>query len=396
MTTNKLAAQLAIGVATLLADMPLHAGLIGEGAELSAIYTGEILRNQRGGLNAGSAYLDNFDLTLDIDAEQWLGWQGGRWFAYALYNNGAAFSGEHVGDAQGASNIETVRAWRLYELWYEQSLGDGRASVRAGLYDLNAEFYATDSSSLFMHPAHGIGTDFAQSGEMGPSIFSITGLALRFHHDASEQWSWRAVLLDGVPGDPEHPQRTVVNLRGEEGLLAVAELDFHPGNYRLGVGGWRYSRPQPLLVAENAAVTADEENGAISWGSYGFSEFALSTGSLDVASVRGFLRAGVAEDSVNRFADFIGVGIVVDGSLWGRAEDDFGVALARARNGSRYRSTVAIDASETETAIEVSYRLALHERVTLQPDIQYIIDPDTNPQLDNAWVLGVRAELALY
>jgi porin len=192
-----------------------------------------------------------------------------------------------------------------------------------------------------------------------------------------------------VPGDPEHPQRTAIHLRGEEGLLAVGELDFHPGSYRVGVGSWRYSRRQPTLV---------DDAKAISWGSYGYLEWALSGDVLEGAGARAFVRGGVAADRVNRFSDFIGAGVVVDGSQWG-ADDECGFAVARAHNGSAYRdvqaaATTATDAAEV--AFEFSYRLVVNEYIAVQPDLQYIIDPDTSPQLDDALIVGVRAELTLY
>jgi porin len=254
------------------------------------------------------------------------------------------------------------------------------------LYDLNAEFYATDSSALFLHAAHGIGTDFSQSGEMGPSIFSITGLALRLHHDVDSALSVRAAVIDGVPGNPKHPERMAATLRGEDGLLAAGELDFHPGAYRVGIGAWRYSRRQPTL---------DTSGEAISRGTYGFVELPLSGAVLEDASARFFLRGGIAEDNVNRFSDFIGTGVVVDGAVWGRAGDSAGFAIARAHNGKPYRE-LTDPVGSAETAFELTYRINVNDHFALQPDLQYVIDPDTNPALDDALVVGVRAELTLY
>jgi porin len=380
-----------MGLAALaLAPAVTFAGNLGESAEFVAVYTGDMWRNQHGGLKTGSAYLDNLDLALDVDTEKLLSWRGGRFFAYVLYNNGARFSSTHVGDAQVITNIETVRALRLEEFWYEQQFSEGAGSARAGLYDLNSEFYATDSAALFIHAGHGIGTDFSQTGVTGPSIFSITGLALRIQYELRGDLNWRAAVLDAVPGDPDHPDRTVVELRGDEGLLAVGELDFHPGAYRFGWGSWRYSKRQPRL---------DGDASAISWGSYAFAEFALSGDRLDRARVRGFLRGGVAEQHVNRFSNFVGGGVVFDGVLGGRPDDNVGVAFARARNGSPYRAALtaeAVPSEASETDIEITYRWQLNDRFALQPDIQYVINPDTKPALDNALLVGLRVELTLY
>lgn len=374
----------------LILTSAARAGELGESATLNAVYTGDIWHNQHGGLKTGSAYLDNLDVMLDVDTEKLLGWQGGRWFAYALYNNGASFSATKVGDAQVVSNIETVRALRLYEFWYEQSFHGGDESLRVGLYDLNSEFYATDSSALFLNASHGIGPDFSQTGQGGPSIFPNTSLAARWQQNFASTFSGRIALLDAVPGEPDHPSRTVVRLRGDEGLLAAAELDFHPGSYRVGLGSWRYNRRQPRL---------DETGDGISSGSYGFVEYAVVGEMLETAAVRGFLRFGKATDRVNRLSNFVGAGLSLRGASWGREGDEFGVAVARAENGTPYRDLlqaddVATDANETN--IEMTYRFSVNERLHLQPDLQYIMNPDTDPSLKNALVLGIRFELALY
>lgn len=64
-------------------------------------------------------------------------------------------------------NIETPvngNTTKLFQAWLQQTFLDERASVLAGLYDLNSEFYVTDSASMFTHPTFGIGAEFAGTG----------------------------------------------------------------------------------------------------------------------------------------------------------------------------------------------------------------------------------------
>jgi len=383
-------------VAATVMTVNVFAEELAGGVDANAVYTGEILHNQSGGIQTGTDYLDNLDLTLALDADELWGWAGAHFFGYVLYNNGDTFSDARVGDAQVVSNIEATRALRLFELWYEQQFSAWNLSSRAGLYNLNAEFYATPSSAIFINASHGIGPDFSQSGDAGPSIFPNTSLALRLQQAVNENLTWRAAVLDAVPGDPDHPTRTVVELRGDEGLLAVGELDFHPGHYRLGWGGWRYSKRQQRLDDQSGF---DQGKDAISWGSYGFTEVALVGDSLDTASVRGFVRGGVAEHSVNRFENFIGFGATVEGVLWRCPDHSLGIAFARVQNGSPYRDVQARQGAETqleETDIEVVYRFPVGQHLVLKPDLQYVINPNTDSNLKNSLVFGLRVELKLY
>ncbi|MCG8506051.1 MAG: carbohydrate porin, partial [Sphingomonadales bacterium] len=117
-------------------------------------------------MSRGVRYLDNLDLTLEADLGRAVGLADTTLFLYGLYNNGTAFSDGLVGDAQVVSNIEApVAAFRLYEAWLEHRLFEDAVSLRAGLYDVNAEFDALESAGLFLNSAHGIGTDIGQTGE---------------------------------------------------------------------------------------------------------------------------------------------------------------------------------------------------------------------------------------
>ncbi|MBK8545802.1 MAG: carbohydrate porin [Caulobacteraceae bacterium] len=111
---------------------------------------------------------------------------------------------DDIGTLQGVDNIEVERhRARLYEFWIETQLGP--TNVRAGLYDLNSEFYANDSASLLIAPAFGIGSELAATGPNGPSIFPSTALAARFQWTLSESSRLQFAALNataGVLGDP--------------------------------------------------------------------------------------------------------------------------------------------------------------------------------------------------
>ena len=172
---------------------------------LQVTYTGEVIGNAAGGLQRGTRYLDNLDIIFEADMEKLVGWNGAQVHVYGLYNNGTSIS-DLVGDTQAVSNIETgSAALRLYEAWVDQKIGD-QLSLRVGLYDLNSEFDALDAAGLFVSSPNGIGTDFAQSGQNGPSIFPSTSLAARLAFTPAEGWTVRAAVLDGVPPNATHNQ----------------------------------------------------------------------------------------------------------------------------------------------------------------------------------------------
>lgn len=343
---------------------------------LESVYTAEGWRLSADDLRAHTAYVDNLDLMASVDGETLFGVGGLQFFAYALYNNGHTLDVETV---QGLSNIESVRALRLYEAWAQAAIGPF-ASLRAGLYDLNSEFDAIDAAALFINPSHGIGPDFAQSGENGPSIFPSTSLAVRLQVELG-QWQARVALLDAVPGDPNHPENTTVRWSSAEGFLYAAEVDYSLNErVRTGLGVWQYSEP----------VDGDTNHGA-----YAFAE----TGGLELANERGFLnvftRTGWANEDVNPVSRYVGAGISWAGFVANRA-DRVGVSVAHATMSEPWRRGMAEEGVATraaETILELTARFPFGDNVALQPDVQYIRHPGAAADRGSAWAFGLRLEV---
>ena len=51
--------------------------------------------------------------------------------------------------------------------------------------------------------------------------------------------------------------------------------------------------------------------------------------------------------------------------------------------------------TRAETTIELSYLTQPSKHFTIQPDLQCVIHPNTNPAIANAWVLQMRFEISL-
>jgi porin len=346
---------------------------------LQATYTGEVIGNASGGLRRGTRYLDNFDLVFEADMEALVGWNGAQVHVYGLYNNGHSIS-DLVGDTQAVSNIETgTSALRLYEAWVDQKIGE-HVSLRAGLYDLNSEFDALDAAGLFVSSPHGIGTDFAQSGQNGPSIFPSTSLAARLAVTPAEGWTVRAAVLDGVPGDPAHPGRTTVKLGNGDGALLVGEVEAPLGGGKLLLGHWRYT----------ADFDRNDGNGAGEGnvGTYIRAELPLVERSG--RTVDGFVRLGTASGRYNMFDRFASGGLKFSGWVPGREEDEFGIAFAAAFTSDSWRA--AMGAAASEVAVEVTYRAQVAPWLAVQPNIHYIRQPSADRAIADALVIGLRAE----
>lgn len=367
------------------------------GYAIDAVYTADVWRNVHGGRRIGGAYLENGDLTLSVDGERAWGWSGVSAYAHLLYNNGKYFSERYVGDAMTVSNIDAPKAVRLYEAWLEWALPlSSPLSLRAGLYDLNSEFDSSESRSLFIHSTHGVGHELAQTGLNGPSIFPVTSLGLRAAWQPAEHWLVQAVVLDGVPGDPNRTTGTHIHLGGEDGELVVGEVRWSSGRIRQAIAGhWFYTADFDDLRSTEAEPRRRRDDNS---GTYAAIEIALGDASgPDGPATLAFARYGVANDEINEYQDSFSFGVTHRGLIGARPGDLVGLAFSRADLGSPARRVASLAGESRpgyESVIELTYRAEINDWLTIQPDVQYIINPGADASISDSLALGFRFELS--
>ena len=108
------------------------------------------------------------------------------------------------------------------------------------------------------------------------------------------------------------------------------------------------------------------------------------------------MRVGTADARFNTFDQYVGAALTVTQPFAGRADDAIGIAMARGHVGSAYRFAQSLSGApthSTETSIELTYRLAAAQWLTLAPSIQYVNNPGADFMRGNAWIVGLRFEL---
>jgi porin len=224
----------------------------------------------------------------------------------------------------------------------------------------------------------------------------VTSLGGRLQWSFSPAWSARVALLDGVPGDPNHPSLNRMHFGENDGLLAITEMGYAGARlHKLAVGAWGYTGKFDEIMpasSEDAPVHVHGNRGF-----YVIGEGQLFAEADDSAQgLNAFVRYGTANDRINRFRDFVGTGLVYTGALPNRPEDQLGLAVSSAGNGGVYRRAVAADGFATdrrETNVELSYRFGVTKGFSLQASVQHVTNPDTNPELHDALAVGLRFQL---
>lgn len=360
------------------------------GVQPVLILTVDYAKPVAGGSDHEPAAMGNADFVVDIDAEKSLGWRGAEFFLYVLGNHyhtsgQGEFLTDKIGNAQVTSNIEAPSAVKIYEFWYDQtflSAESGQSwSIRTGLYDLNSEFDVIESAAGLVNSSFGIGADFSQSGENGPSIFPVTSLALRLLYRSDGGAYAQIALLDGVPGDPGNERGTHVKLGGGDGVLQVVEAGWvrelaEAQRYRkIAIGLWRYNPEQAEIVTnDDEAVQTSHSQGY-----YLIGEYQLLQESSDPAQgLAVFLRYGRADGNINPIKSYSGVGASYVGLVDGRDADQLSMGIAIASFGGEFADAELAMGNEIESRewiYEISYRLQLAPWFALQPDLQRVRNP---------------------
>ena len=353
------------------------------GLDIELVATTDLMVLVSGGIERGLETPANFDIvfTLDTEAAGW--WNNGSFILYFLGNAGGNPS-SRLGDLQVASNIEAVNTFKLYEVSYEHHFVDDNVSLLVGLHDLNSEFYVLEHASLFLNSSFGIGVEVAQTG---PSIFSTTALAARLRARWRNDFYLMTAVYDGIPGDPEDAIGTQISFDEGDGIFFIAETGMvrdTAGYSKIGIGAWYHT-------ARYEDFNGRERNS--NSGIYLIAERDLWR---DEAG-RGlglFAQAGFAEGDRNQINTYLGGGLTWTGLVPQRPNDVAGVAVAHARNGDKFRR-LNPTMERAETAIEFSYLFSPTAWMNVQPDIQYIIGPGSDRDLDNGLVLGVRLQISI-
>jgi porin len=391
----------------------VRADLYKKGISLGLTHKSDVLANISGGLKRGAGWLGHTEARFTLDLEKLWGWSGTTVYAVYHSNLGSKFNSNYVGAFMGVDNIEVgTNTAQFYQAWAQKNFLDNHVSVLAGLYAADTEFYVTDTSSIFLQPPYGMANEVAQAGMNGPPIFPMGALAVRLKLTSpGNNFYVQAALTDGVPGDPNNQHGTHIQLDNGDGTLSLIELGYTPHEEnppaaqpdhegaapippevqepteifnKAAIGFWRYSA---RFDAIDGSSMRHHNQGA-----YMLAERTLYTEKdHPMQGLSGFVRFGMAVDSVNQ-VDLAGsAGLRYHGLIAGRDDDIAGLAVTINHAGDKFRQANTTESNETN--FEATYRARITPYFAVQPTLQLIINPNMDRTVKNAWIIGSRFEV---
>ena len=110
-----------------------------------------------------------------------------------------------------------------------------------------------------------------------------------------------------------------------------------------------------------------------------------------------FCRGGGAPSNVNFISAYIDGGFNFNGFIPGRKDDVAGIGLAHAHVSENFSNSQVLQGSAPyteESVLETTYKIQMNHWWTIQPDVQYVMNPSGVLGSPNAVVLGVRTNIA--
>jgi porin len=348
------------------------------GVSIEPVYYGEVFTNAQGGIstNGATRYQALLDLPVTFDFEKMRLPLPGRFFLLAQNTHGRGISEDFVGDTLVLSDIDSFHnVMQVGEYWWESSWLTDDVIVRLGKQDVNTEFAIMD-----------LAEDFIQSTfELTPSATLPTypdqSMAAVVLMQLKESLQLKVGIWDALANGESW------GFSGNDTVLVIGELEYTytlfdgtlPGTLGLGAGYMSDGE----LAAETLAATHGyyaqleqlvyRECTCDPYNDQGLAVFA--------AYYPRFLGPQVLTKTIG---DSAVAGLVYTGLISQRGEDTFGAGVAWAE--------LFQGGTNQETVYELFYKTQITPRISLQPDLQYIVSPSGIH--GDAFAVGVRFQVA--
>lgn len=362
------------------------------GFDFTATYTAQVWGNAAGGLERNAAYFGLLQFGLDADFEKAIGWKGGSFNTTWIWMSGDQPSPLFVGSNLAVSSIEAPAGFKCLDLWVQQKLLDGKLTLRAGMFNADRDFTLSEYANFFLNS--GFGWPVLYQGNLaGPPAYPYSAPGLYAAYRPADGWIFQAAAMQGDCYQGDANFRWQFNRMN--GLLFLNEAIYSwskaplPGTAKLGAV---YTTGYPDIP---------DGSGREAWGGsffYGILDQALykEPGSTqeNPQGLGWFGRGGFAAPQRSSPLGMLAeTGFVYSGLIPGRDEDSAGLGFIWDQASSSKASTLSGSNRGLEMIFEATYQCQLSPWCTVQPDLQFVLQPGGSTAIRNALVIGLSVAI---
>lgn len=363
-----------------------------KGFDFTATYTAQVWGNVAGGLEQNAAYFGLLQFGLDIDLEKAFGWKGASFNTTWIWTMGDQVTVPFVGSDFSVSGIEAPRGFRALDLWLQQKLFGDKLTLRAGMFNADRDFTISEYSSFFLNSA--FGWPLVYDGRLGGQpAYPYAAPGIYAAWQPAEGWLFQTAVTQGTAYTQD--ANFYWNFDRMNGLMFLGESIYSwrkaqlPGTAKLGA----------VFQTGYLDVAGSQEESA--WGGgfyYGIIDQSLyvEAGSTEdrPQGLGWFGRGGFAAPQQTSSIGFIAQsGLVYTGPFPGRDSDSVGLAFAWDQESRGEAATLTGSNRGLEMIFEASYEAQISPWLTMQPNLQYILQPAGSTAIPNALVIGISIDI---
>jgi porin len=395
------------------------------GIDLFGSYTVDVFGNTTGGMKTGTIYAGLLQFGADVDLEKLVGWQGASVSTTWLWISGKDASEEVVGNFLTISNIAGLETIRMFELWFQQNLFDDVVSLRVGQLAADSEFIISDYAGLFINGTFGWPAFTYMNIPAGGPGYPMGTLGVRL---ALQPVDWFTFMTAAFQGDVFDQDVNLYGFRyrldAATGFTFINEAQFRwnhaeeepglPGAFKSGI--WFQSGRNADVLADSTrsgnlgvyfildqmlfrepARTA--ESPVFAKGASDFKNAKNVAPPAQEKSDQGlgyFTRIAFTPQDRNYVNFYFDAGLTYKGLIPMRDDDTIGIGFGYAQISNAARSELREDGSNplgAEMVLEATYQVQVNNWFVVQPDLQFIINPNATRDFGNALLVGFRGEV---
>ncbi len=359
------------------------------GISFSLAYSGQLTANPVGGETPdGASWINDWSFATFIDFQRLLGSSQRTYFvaSFDVEAGNAGLTPDYVGNyfpVQLSSSDDSRPQTRLVHAALGTQLFDNSTELVAGRI-ITGEDFATIARACTSLNQSICGNPIAGASDIGFATYPNAVWGVRGKVKPGDRWyaQTAAYLVYPDLGDPDD-HGVEFGAPDGSGILAVGEAGWNVGK-RAGAGGLPGTYKAGAYY--DTETLTDLQSGIDkrqTWGAYAMGEQMLYVEDESYSNgLWAWLAVSYAPPDVNNITFMVAGGLSYIGPFAGRPNDALSF-IAAAGVFSDYLS-----GQSTETVLGLNYRAQILPAVYVQPDIQYVINPDGRSDIDDAVVVG--------
>ncbi len=288
-----------------------------------------------------------------------------------------------INDFNGISNIAGDETLRLFHAVLRIGDPESGLSASVGQQLIDDHFLIVDEATLLINSAFGMTA--VVTGNTRTPTYPNASPAMHLHYkDQSSGMSTAFGIYDGNSGDQNsNPHGIDFSINNKDGLMFIGEFGWQKNTEStLKIGAWHHSGE----FIDYRTMTSSKGNAAI---------YAIYEGQFDFHNKNFGYFARIArmiKTNKSQILHELVTGLNWYGPLSSQPEDILSLGLVWSHFSSAnldfQKQTGTTFARADEWVLEMTYRHFVNKHISLQPDIQWIVDPHNAER--NSFLAGLR------